>query len=452
VEISPSDVYSPDPSVFSVPLINGVLNPNLVMRPGEVQRWRIVHAGLQETLNLSILGDGTTADAMVPFYEIALDGLTTGSIDRQTRLELQPGYRSDVLIQAPDKPGKYVLINNVFDARRAVKGRLVRNVVLAEVSVEGHEKDMDLPAADSLRKYVPPSLRPIQGEELTGPPKELQLSVRSGFTIDGRSFSSRRIDRSVILGTAEEWRVRSESDGHPFHVHVNPFQVFTVDSESGESKWVWRDTIFVGHQESVRLRTRFERFSGRTVLHCHNLDHEDRGMMQTLDIICPDDLNRPASAGLGMGALPVPVPAWSVTDTAGVERSPAGYRSSPWILILHRGISCIHCARQIALFGERQSEFTRLGVQILAVAPNKTDPEVVKVLREKAGVSFPLAADPELKVFQAHGCLDNGPLHGTFVIDARGIVRWQSVGEEPEMRIEAVLAAVKAAAAGAGAE
>jgi FtsP/CotA-like multicopper oxidase with cupredoxin domain/peroxiredoxin len=454
VQITPADVYSPGPGVFSVPLINGILSPKLVMRPGEVQRWRIVHAGLQETLNLSVVGEGATAGATVPFYEIAVDGLTTGSSDRRTPLELQPGYRSDVLIQAPEKPGKYVLVNGVFDPRRAVKGRLVPNVVLAEVSVEGDEKDMDLPAAESLRKYVPPTLRPIRDEELSGPPRELQLSVREGFTIDGRLFSPRRIDQTVRLGTAEEWRIRSESDRHPFHMHVNPFQVFTVDPKSGESKWVWRDTIFVGHQESVRLRMRFERFSGRTVVHCHNLDHEDRGMMQSLDIVCPDDLKGPRPAGQGMGALPVPVPAWSVTDAGGIEHSPAGYRSSPWVLILHRGISCIHCAQQIAKFGERQAEFSRLGVRILAVAPDQIDPDVVRVLREKGGVTFPLAADPKLKVFQVHGCLDDGPLHGTFVIDAQGMVRWQSVGEEPEMRIEAVLAAVKAAgavrAAGAG--
>jgi FtsP/CotA-like multicopper oxidase with cupredoxin domain/peroxiredoxin len=447
VEIAPQDVYGPTRDVYSVTLINGIANPTIVIRPREVQRWRIVHAGLEETLNLSVIADELAKEGSVPLYEIAVDGLTTGAMDRRTQLELQPGYRSDVLIQAPAGPGKYQLTTEVLDVRRAVKGKVVRKLTLAEISVEGEPRDMKLPPAGSLKKYVPTSLRPIRDDEIQGPPREIELSVLGGrFTIDDKTFSPRHANYNATLGTAEEWRITSITERHPFHIHVNPFQALVVEPSTGKSKWVWRDTIFVGDGESVRLRTRFERFSGRTVVHCHNLDHEDRGMMQVLRIACPEDLKAGRPAGPGMGALPAVMPEWSVKDAAGVEHSPAGYRRSPWLLVLHRGIQCMHCARQIALLAKREAEFKKLGMPILAVCPDEVAPEVVRLLKEKAGVSFPLASDPKLEVFRAHGCLDDEVLHGTFIVDASGMVRWQSVGEEPEMNIDKVLIAAKAVA------
>jgi FtsP/CotA-like multicopper oxidase with cupredoxin domain len=35
---------------------------------------------------------------------------------------------------------------------------------------------------------------------------------------------------------------------------------------------------------SVRLRSRFEDFTGRLVLHCHIFNHEDIGMMQLVEV------------------------------------------------------------------------------------------------------------------------------------------------------------------------
>jgi FtsP/CotA-like multicopper oxidase with cupredoxin domain len=38
----------------------------------------------------------------------------------------------------------------------------------------------------------------------------------------------------------------------------------------------------------VVVRTRYQRYIGEYVLHCHILDHEDRGMMQNVRIDVPD--------------------------------------------------------------------------------------------------------------------------------------------------------------------
>lgn len=50
-------------------------------------------------------------------------------------------------------------------------------------------------------------------------------------------------------------------------------------------KGIWKDTLFVHSDDPVRLRTRYEDFTGKFVLHCHILDHEDQGMMQEVEVV-----------------------------------------------------------------------------------------------------------------------------------------------------------------------
>ena len=50
---------------------------------------------------------------------------------------------------------------------------------------------------------------------------------------------------------------------------------------------MWKDTLWVKQGYTVKVRTRYERYIGEFVLHCHILDHEDQGMMQNVAIALP---------------------------------------------------------------------------------------------------------------------------------------------------------------------
>lgn len=45
------------------------------------------------------------------------------------------------------------------------------------------------------------------------------------FLVDARPFDPARMDRTLTVGSVDEWTLRSAFSGHPFHIHVNPFQV-----------------------------------------------------------------------------------------------------------------------------------------------------------------------------------------------------------------------------------
>lgn len=105
-----------------------------------------------------------------------------------------------------------------------------------------------------------------------------------GFQINGQSFEPDRINIRVRLDSTEDWLiVNDDVMDHPFHLHINPFQVISRAGRP-ESQRRCKDTVLVKAGEDVRIRVTFRNFPGRTVDPCHNLDHEDLGLMGVLQI------------------------------------------------------------------------------------------------------------------------------------------------------------------------
>jgi len=116
--------------------------------------------------------------------------------------------------------------------------------------------------------------------------------------INGKRFEDHVVDQSMLLGTAEEWTLYNDIIGtgtkvapHPFHIHVNPFQVTEIFDPAASPQpttlnapWVWWDTIGIPPGGYIKMRSRFLDFTGMYVLHCHILGHEDRGMMQLVQV------------------------------------------------------------------------------------------------------------------------------------------------------------------------
>ena len=106
----------------------------------------------------------------------------------------------------------------------------------------------------------------------------------SAFVIDGRGFDPSVVNIAAKLGTTEDWTLRNNSMmDHPFHLHVWPFRVISR-SDGAEPDPGWRDTVNVPAGQSVTIRVPFTDYAGKTVYHCHILDHEDAGMMGIINV------------------------------------------------------------------------------------------------------------------------------------------------------------------------
>jgi FtsP/CotA-like multicopper oxidase with cupredoxin domain len=105
------------------------------------------------------------------------------------------------------------------------------------------------------------------------------------YSIDGAAFDHDVVNTVVQLGAVEEWELRNDSpEWHPFHIHVNDFQVMTVNgAQFGAVNR--QDTVSLPPGGAVTIRTRFADFVGRFVYHCHILTHEDFGMMAVVEVV-----------------------------------------------------------------------------------------------------------------------------------------------------------------------
>jgi FtsP/CotA-like multicopper oxidase with cupredoxin domain len=140
-------------------------------------------------------------------------------------------------------------------------------------------------------------------------PRGFRLSMqRMNWLINGRTFQMEEAaaDETVKMNTLEAWEFVNQTSGmgmmgrmsmaHPMHIHAGQFQVierqiapeFADGWETVRRGYVdegWKDTVLVMPGERVRLLLRFEDYPGLFLYHCHNLEHEDMGMMRNYLVV-----------------------------------------------------------------------------------------------------------------------------------------------------------------------
>ena len=112
-------------------------------------------------------------------------------------------------------------------------------------------------------------------------------------TINGKKFEDHIVNQAMLLGSTEEWTLFNDGGpAHPFHIHINPFQVTEILNPAVSktpfklpAPWVWWDDIAIPTGGYIKFLSRFVDYTGAYVLHCHILGHEDRGMMQMVEVI-----------------------------------------------------------------------------------------------------------------------------------------------------------------------
>jgi FtsP/CotA-like multicopper oxidase with cupredoxin domain len=321
-----------------VVLVNGKLTPTITMKPGEVQLWRIVNA--TEGNGAGITQPSLFQTPGFNFMQTAQDGVQLSQINYACQpflgkpspqctvknpvpvpggLTLAGGNRADVLVQAPTTTGIVA-----FKSGKAT---------LFYVNVTGTAVKPPNGPFPTFWPDLPKFLDDLPAP----PPKDVMTPVqfqwesdRAGagrnaagfpphFMLNGKQFGEKGevIDQCMPLNAVQDWILENYTTvAHPFHIHINPFQVVQIDTPTafGEytnfkplDNYVWQDVVAIpagkvklGSDNKtpvqpvqitpgrVRIRQAFLDFTGTFVLHCHILAHEDRGMMQLVRVVPAD--------------------------------------------------------------------------------------------------------------------------------------------------------------------
>ena len=256
-------------------LLNGQVRPIFTARPGERERWRIVNACSSRYVRLRL--DGQQLDLL---------GIDSGRYPEPRRVDevvLATGNRADLLVTAAE--GTSTL--DALGVDRGGMGGMMDGAISAEAGTIATFQVAGAAAAVPAALPTQPAPRDLRGSQ---PETRRRLVFDMGmggagmsFTIDGKEFDADRVDQAVTVDTVEEWVIGNATPmDHPMHLHVWPMQILAADGRPVDDVR-WQDVVNIPAGGEVTVRIAFDRFGGRTVYHCHILDHEDRGMMGVVE-------------------------------------------------------------------------------------------------------------------------------------------------------------------------
>lgn len=254
-----------DGAVGEYLMVNGAITPQLDVKQIKM-RFRLVNGANASDYFFS-LSDGRD------LIQIASDGGLLPEPIALKEVVLSPGERAEVIIDFSEYETGETL--DLMTGRERIMTFKIGS-----------------PAEDLT--VIPERLTTIEplDESLVTATKTIELDGMGHMvTLNGRKFDLHRIDDNVVVGETEIWEISTGrqmmmgSSGHPFHIHGTQFQILSRNGRKPPAnEQGWKDTVFVGAGETVRIIVRF-RYVGVYMYHCHILEHEEAGMMGQLEVL-----------------------------------------------------------------------------------------------------------------------------------------------------------------------
>lgn len=305
-----------DLSINYVPVPYPDYTPAVIrMKPGERQLWRVLNASAITYLNLQVLIQRVPQ----PLALLAMDGVpmgferrdhedTTDAVSTQTHIALPPGARVEFIVAGPPEGTTGLLVTRTVDTGLGGENdpnRMLARILPSTTADEPRSKLSDsvqpLPAPTEawIGDVLPVHVRHLYFSEKLTDPNNPTSAVEFYLTVDGQEakmFDMTATVPNIVAeqGTVEDWVIENRSrELHAFHIHQMHFLLLDYSGKQVDEGFL-RDTVNVPYYEghslaypSVRLRMDFRdpNTVGTFVYHCHLLEHEDKGMMGSIQVV-----------------------------------------------------------------------------------------------------------------------------------------------------------------------
>lgn len=270
-------VYRPDCTygpITETLLVNGVPYPNMEVSACKY-RFRILNGSNAKAFHLRL-------SSGFPFIQIATDGGLLAGARSLTGIPLAMAERAEVIIDF----SQYLIGSRI--TLDDVQARHVNSIMQFQVVRK---------ATDQSR--IPQRLHDISTFPVTLSPHRTFVFTRGesngsceGWSINGDVFDPDRAIAEVRAGSYEVWRLANHSFRerqnvvHPIHVHLVNFHILERNGGPPLAHEIGpKDTVALNVGDDVLIGMRVDDFKGRYLFHCHNLAHEDHGMMARFDSV-----------------------------------------------------------------------------------------------------------------------------------------------------------------------
>jgi FtsP/CotA-like multicopper oxidase with cupredoxin domain len=283
------------------------------VRPDRREFWRVLNASADTYFNLQIISVENGQRLARNLELIAIDGApVAGEVSAAPRNEIlvSPGARAEFIITTPRAGAFSQLVGRNYDTGpdgAANSTRVLANIVAVNDVTGAESVNAGSPAPTEPWRFTGLSgIQPAQvrklylsedREDLRTPGKPAKYFI----TVEGREpavfdMNFKQPDITVRQGTVEDWVIENRAkEAHTFHIHQLHFQLMARDGVEVNEPAL-RDTIELPYWDlksaeypSVRLRMDFRapEIVGTFLFHCHILEHEDGGMMGSVEVVKP---------------------------------------------------------------------------------------------------------------------------------------------------------------------
>jgi FtsP/CotA-like multicopper oxidase with cupredoxin domain len=259
-------------------IVNGTSDPYLEVESG-LYRFRILNGSNARIYDLAFADKRT-------FHIIATDG---GLLDRPYPVEkatLSPGERVEILVEftANDVDSSVFFKSQGNGASTGTQQGIELPVIRFDI-VRAGGGSVTIPATLAKLEQVDPAL---SVRDRTFEMRIDHSTTPMSHLLNGKHFDMMRVDEQVKIGDLEIWTFRNTSYlPHPMHLHGAQFQVLDRNGNPSlaPNDLGWKDVVYVRPFQTVRVLARFGRWPGLLLVHCHNLEHEDHGMMLNFEMV-----------------------------------------------------------------------------------------------------------------------------------------------------------------------
>ncbi|MCB0744418.1 MAG: multicopper oxidase family protein, partial [Ignavibacteriae bacterium] len=272
---SPSNMDRMQGYLGDLPLINGTPDAYFEVQK-TLYRFRIVNGSNARVYKLAFSDNSQ-------FLIISTDGGLKDEAIKVDNVFLSPGERIEILYDfSVYSLGQTITLESQFFSSFGGQG-LQMNLLRFDIigsQFSGGSVPQNMP---SIKYYDYNSVQRTRTFTLSQ-----GMMMGSGIhRINGLTYEMNRVDENVPFDSLEEWKfVNTTINFHPMHIHGVMFHVYARNGNTNldPKDKGWKDTVLVNPNETVQVLIKFTDYSGRYLLHCHNLEHEDDGMMLNIEI------------------------------------------------------------------------------------------------------------------------------------------------------------------------
>jgi len=326
-----------------------------------------------------------------------------------------------------------VLGESYFDKAHLARLHLQAHAVLGEEApAAGDAEDIE---ATSDKSDDEAKLRAVDPDGADGKEDEAKLSAANADEADGEKEDENKshLERAVELA-----RKAVENRDGQLYPHANLAYVLHAAGETEEALEVFDELREWTARADLDLPV-FQRLAPLVKL--RELPEDWR-----VEVKVPEDVReRIDLAKLGpINWTPPTAPDWTCSDAFGEQVSLSDYSARPVLVIFFLGFRCVHCVEQLVAFSPAYDEYKEAGIEIVTIGNDSVE-KLRKAFGDDpddTGYPFKVLSDEEMKYFRKYRAYDDFedmPLHGTFLVDGEGRMRWQDVSYEPFMDWEFLL-------------